>query len=180
MVITAIEKGGNDICVTVHCDCGKDVKISKRALEGSRKRCSPGCPEGVNANRKYIPKVGDKHGNWTVIISKLIRKDKSRSKVLCRCKCGTKSEVLITSLYNGRSKQCSACGSKEGGKAVGGRNKVSHVGKKYGNLTVVKEGLDDGRRIIGCSCDCGAYKVLLLDNVVSGRTSTCGCSMAAA
>ena len=54
-------------------------------------------------------------------------------------------------------------------------------GKRFGKLVVVKfigykQTKSSGNRSIWeCKCDCGNIKNVLRDNLVSGRTKSCGC-----
>ncbi len=54
------------------------------------------------------------------------------------------------------------------------------IGKKYGKLTVIE---DRGLRVLGgkrrmtevlCRCDCGTERTVLLNDIRSGKTKTCG------
>lgn len=55
------------------------------------------------------------------------------------------------------------------------------IGKVFGHLTVVAEAenrrLESGRpqRWMVCRCDCGNVKEVVLQNLTSGTTSSCGC-----
>jgi hypothetical protein len=49
-------------------------------------------------------------------------------------------------------------------------------GKRFGRVVVIRElrGGDNHRRV-RVLCDCGTRKIVLLDNLQSGHTSSCGC-----
>lgn len=53
-----------------------------------------------------------------------------------------------------------------------------NIGKKFGRLTVkdvyIVKG-KDRRCMYVCDCDCGKEKVALYDNIISGKTQSCGC-----
>lgn len=62
-----------------------------------------------------------------------------------------------------------------------GKQRVSHVGKRFGRLVLLKEepaGLfpsgGANRRYL-CRCDCGEEKVINLHNMQSRNTTSCGC-----
>lgn len=153
------------------CDCGKVVQILKENLRKDRVRCSKGCTAANYASRKYRPNAGERFGDWTVVSGDIIRK--GRPAVLCRCICGAVKEVVITDLGNNRTSHCKKCGAKAG--ASKRQKPTSKIGNTYGKLTVLNESVSDGRRMAGCSCECGSYKVFYLDNVLSGRVTSCGC-----
>lgn len=48
-------------------------------------------------------------------------------------------------------------------------------GNKYGRLTALKPTFKDGRYAWECACDCGQHTVVLRNNIVTGRTQSCGC-----
>lgn len=50
------------------------------------------------------------------------------------------------------------------------------VGHRYNRLTVIGEVDRSGSKPrVMCRCDCGKKKLLLVQNVKSGRTKSCGC-----
>jgi hypothetical protein len=59
--------------------------------------------------------------------------------------------------------------------------RISHIGEKYGMLTIVEEledvTLSNGKvsRVMQCQCDCGVAKPIALYSVLCGNTSSCGC-----
>jgi hypothetical protein len=52
-----------------------------------------------------------------------------------------------------------------------------YIGRKYGRLTVIRYDHTRGRKrgYYLCNCDCGAQKVIQINNVTSGNTKSCGC-----
>lgn len=55
-------------------------------------------------------------------------------------------------------------------------NAENIVGKKFGNLTVMRyEGIKEHKSILLCKCDCGKEVMLPMRNVTSGNTKSCGC-----
>lgn len=49
------------------------------------------------------------------------------------------------------------------------------IGKKFNNLTILKEVDKTYGRMVLCLCDCGNEKVIALSSVKGGCTKTCGC-----
>ena len=59
-----------------------------------------------------VPKVGDQVGDWTVTGQPTLSKTGRvvlRSKIPCRCKCGTERQVLLRYLLQGNSSGCQKC-----------------------------------------------------------------------
>ena len=54
---------------------------------------------------------------------------------------------------------------------------IDLVGKRFGRLTVIKREENDSRNkaMFLCKCDCGNEKVLVSDNLSSGKSNSCGC-----
>lgn len=54
---------------------------------------------------------------------------------------------------------------------------LNRVGLKYGRLTVIKhEGKDHRNKHLWlCECDCGNEKIVVSDNLSSGKSKSCGC-----
>lgn len=51
------------------------------------------------------------------------------------------------------------------------------IGDRFGRLTVIKEiNIDKwSHRQILCKCDCGNYKIIVLNSLIKGSTRSCGC-----
>ena len=54
---------------------------------------------------------------------------------------------------------------------------LDRTGLKYGRLTVVKHSGKDKRNkhLWLCKCDCGNEKIVVSDNLSSGKSNSCGC-----
>lgn len=50
----------------------------------------------------------------------------------------------------------------------------TYFGARYGRLVVIKE-RQRGSRAVLCRCDCGTEKRISVDNLRSGRSTSCGC-----
>lgn len=55
--------------------------------------------------------------------------------------------------------------------------KLRDIGKKYGSLEVIEvvRDYEKKRTYYICRCECGREVKVLKDNVVSGRSKSCGC-----
>lgn len=72
-----------------------------------------------NRNRRnnWIPKLGDKYGDWEITSAEPFYKRKGDTEShICywqvRCKCGLEKKVFAGDLLNGKSKRCRSCASK--------------------------------------------------------------------
>lgn len=91
---------------------------------------------------------------------------KSYNMVLCKCKCGNIIKKPKTRVVNGYIKSCGCIKT----------NKVSILGNEFGMWTVIKEINNDRKgRWFLCKCDCGAEKIVPYTNLLSGKSSSCGC-----
>lgn len=128
---------------------------------------------------KHIDLTGRRFGSLTVLsradtdyVCTCNGKEKSTWKWVCQCDCGKVVEVMQTNLTNGRSTSC-------------GCSHISEmIGKKFGNLTVVKRAPDrvsGGENIIHwyCKCDCGNPNLTIVSgkNLRSGGVTSCGCKV---
>lgn len=114
---------------------------------------------------KFIDLKGQRFGKWTVL--KRVKNDKNgNSKFLCKCDCGTLKEVLSSSLKNKTSTNC-GCLRYEQCQDI--------IGKRYGNLIVIKKIKKSKRNDFLCKCDCGTKKVICKSSLINGFTKSCGC-----
>jgi hypothetical protein len=57
--------------------------------------------------------------------------------------------------------------------------RINRIGQKFGKLLVIAEASPvNGRTMWLCRCDCGNEKVIKSENLVSGNSTSCGCSKA--
>lgn len=50
------------------------------------------------------------------------------------------------------------------------------TGQRFGKLTVIGRAPNRGRRTMWlCECDCGNQREIMADNLVAGKSSSCGC-----
>ncbi len=81
--------------------------------------------------------------------------------------CGKETSVGQTLLQNGRTKSC-GCLARPPVKDL--------IGMRFGKLVALSyEGDIDGQYYWRCRCDCGNEAVIRQNNLVLGRTKSCGC-----
>lgn len=69
------------------------------------------------SKKKREDMIGRVYGKWIVLEAvKREYKGNITSKMLCRCECGKEKEVVLASLINGRSTQCTSCAGKRSGR----------------------------------------------------------------
>ena len=83
----------------------------------------------------------------------------------CKCDCGNTVHVPSGALTSGTTKTC-GCSRIAG-----------EVGKKYGNLTLIKPTSKRiGRKVVWeCKCDCGNIIETTHHALYLGKKKTCGC-----
>ena len=100
----------------------------------------------------------------------------SNSYYVCKCKCGNVKSIALSSLLRGVTKSC-GCLKKESDKPNDLTDRV------FGKLKV--RCLDEERTAQThrgywiCDCECGGSKSIRSDALLSGKTTSCGCVLAA-
>ena len=95
---------------------------------------------------------------------------------VCKCKCGNVKSIALSSLLRGVTKSC-GCLKKESDKP----NDLTDI--VFGKLKV--RCLDEERTAQThrgywiCDCECGGSKSIRSDALLSGKTTSCGCVLAA-
>lgn len=112
--------------------------------------------------------VGQQYGDL-VVVSESDRSADYKRKWSCNCSCGNRVVVQQDALVRGRA---NSCGCK---KKLVARHQLD--GKRFGRLTVLHEGHKNAHyeRHWFCQCECGEVKEIKQDNLLSGRTQSCGC-----
>lgn len=109
-------------------------------------------------------------GKWRVI--RFHRIDRGGNSVwLCKCTCGKLRPVRGGKLMNGESKSCVSCASI--------KHRLQLKGKRFGRWFVVRfDRVVDARRHMWlCRCQCGKTRPVLADNLVGGKSQSCGCEV---
>jgi hypothetical protein len=118
---------------------------------------------------KYIDLTGQKFDRLTVIERDKTQKD---VKWICRCDCGNLIVAKTDVLKAGKKRSC-GCLLDEW------RSSKHHdiIGNRYGKVVVIGEAENKGRRLMyKCQCDCGNIFETRKDGLLSGHTTSCGCS----
>lgn len=108
--------------------------------------------------------IGQKFGSLTVLERDNNFIGKS-AKWICQCDCGKIKTAIGSHLINGHTKSCGCLINKR-------HNEI--IGEKFGRLVAIDFEEGSNRNII-CKCDCGNVKTILLDNLINGATTSCGC-----
>ena len=109
---------------------------------------------------------GKKFGEWTVL--EFAGTNKFHKKQWkCRCSCGKEKIVLGTNLVNGKSTSC-------GHSAL-----TDIVGKKFNSWYVDSFAYKRGaHNYYHCTCECGTKQDVLRENLLTGKSKSCGCDLA--
>lgn len=165
-----ISKNNKHIMWWCICECGVEKKIQSGHLKSGNTKSCGGCSSYENFVGKKFDKLivlktaKDEFGN--------IKKSNCGHIIWeCRCECGRKNEVSSGSLNAKRIKSCGKC-----------RHNISE--QKFGKLIALEKAANKngdikknsrGGIMWKCICECGAIKEVVLSNLRSGRTKSCGC-----
>lgn len=142
--------------------CGNIRPVRATALiNGTSTACSKSCSVSI---------VGQRFGRWEVL-----KRDQSRpSYIICKCDCGTIKSVFVGSLKQGLSLSC-GCLKAEKTKKRFKEQAKSHIGEKWGLLTIESEFVRNESYYYHCKCDCGNQVDILGKRLFRGETCSCGC-----
>lgn len=119
--------------------------------------------------------IGLQFGRWTVIdVIKKYKNGKTYCKCQCSCEKHTIKMVYKHSLLKGESKSC-GCLNRE---MIQERSRKDRVGERFSHL-VIKKMLYQYRgekTYCLCNCDCGNEHICSLSNLITGHTTSCGCT----
>ena len=122
---------------------------------------------------KLINLEGGKFGRLTVISradNHVSKNGNSRPAWLCRCDCGNELIVLGLNLTRGHTISC-GCARKTGREKL----MVDVTGQRFGKLVAIRHVDNEKKGTYWLfKCDCGATKEMLLQNVKSGKSTSCG------
>jgi very-short-patch-repair endonuclease len=166
-------KNNKTYCLCI-CDCGTKKYVARHSLlSGGSQSC--GClAKELTAERCRKDYVGHVFGELTVL-EMLYGYKNGKTYCHCLCSCGNECKVYINNLLNGSTK---SCGCRSGELAWNTRGRTDLVGLIFGRLTVTEMlyGYGDNKRTCcKCICECGKEIIVEMQNVLYGRTTSCGC-----
>ena len=148
------------LCKCDVCGLVRPVRASA-LLDGTSTACSKSCSSSL---------LGLSFGEWQVL-----SRDKSKPRnYICKCSCGTISSIFGSSLKSGSSKSC-GCLKKANTKQRFLDQAESHIGEKYGKLTILDCFVKNDRYYYKCQCECGNLHDVNGSKLFSGETTSCGC-----
>ena len=116
--------------------------------------------------------TGQKFGLLQVLELDNFKKDK-RKYWICKCQCGN-----IKSMRQDVLQKATSCGCLRKEKLQNLNHYKDHTGQKYGKLTILyitEKRNSQLRPYWHCQCDCGAQCDVLITDLLSGHTTSCGC-----
>lgn len=141
----------------------------------------------MGKRRTFYVLPGQRFGRLVVVEERLRERDGKAAlwEALCNCDCGETVAVLLQGLKKGT--QSCGCTKKKGTmsekfRATRGSSRTFTVspGQRFDRLTVMEELQEpnnEGRLtwVAACRCDCGKYTKVLVNNLKSRMTRSCGC-----
>ena len=119
----------------------------------------------MHANIKDV--TGQKFG--LLIVLKYLGKDK-KSVWLCQCDCGKKVKVF-TEKFRSKLPNC-GCQTR---RLLAETKLKNLIGQRFGRLEVLEYSHKKTRTYWQCRCDCGRTKIIRGNDMVNGKTVSCGC-----
>lgn len=115
--------------------------------------------------------TGQRFGRW-IVLYRGPNAPRSRTRWVCRCDCGQERMVDATHLRSGRSVSC-GCLTRE---ATSAALRLDLAGQRFGRLTAIEHGPNDGVRVQWvCRCGCGQEVLVSTNSLRTGNTRSCGC-----
>lgn len=145
------------------CDCGKECNATANNLRrGNTASC--GCIRRDDLTNQRF-------GNL-VVLSLGDKSNRGKGSFwLCQCDCGSQCQVHGSKLKSGHTSSC-GCSHKN--------LIVDLTGQTFGSLKVLQ---DSGKRRSGsggvlwrCQCNCGQVRDIRQDSLLSGASTSCGCT----
>lgn len=117
--------------------------------------------------------IGQRYGKLVVkeIYYKTFKNGGQKLYAKCICDCGNETEVLVTTLKNGRTLSC-GCLRKEKMENSVFLLSDDFIGKRFGKLVV--DSFDIKQNKWKCICDCGNIKYLKKGNLTNNGYRSCG------
>lgn len=109
--------------------------------------------------RKFNPET--KYGRLKPILR--VGKKGHSTLWLCNCDCGKQAYVTQDRMLSGNTSSC------------GCLKTFFNPDNKYGRLTIIERQKKNGITYWMCRCDCGTVKTIRQQDLISGKTKSCGC-----
>jgi 5-methylcytosine-specific restriction endonuclease McrA len=158
------------------CDCGKEcIKYGHQIRAGQVVSC--GCYQRKQASKAGKKNVRDLTGRKfgrLVVLSRAGSNRFQKPTWLCQCNCGKEKIVVGNALLTGNTRSCGCIHDVLISNLGKSRLIYNLVGKKFGRLQVVGKNAKSYASW-DCVCDCGKEKTITGFQLVSGRTTSCGC-----
>lgn len=98
--------------------------------------------------------------------------EKGKRKWFCHCSCGKTTIVATSKLTSGHTQSCGCLQRERTSEA----SRIDLLGRQFGRLTVIKYGrTDHGKAMWKCHCICGNDVIVASENLIQGKTKSCGC-----
>ena len=148
----------------IKCDCGN---INEREIYSTIKYNNFKCENCLNG----IPVdnyIGKKIGHLTIL--EILKKSYKKVDWIahCICDCGNDFERPILQIVEHRVK------TPYCGKCYRGIKYTDYIGRKVNYLTILELLTINNKSCFKCICDCGNYKTLRINTLLSGNTKSCG------
>lgn len=163
---TARRKNGYTVWLC-QCYCGGQIELDTRTLQrGTVRDC--GCRTKVKPGQRDLS--GQRFGRLTALESTGLRDASGATVWRCRCDCGNEVLTSLSQLTQGYKKSCGCLINPP----------VQDIqGQQFGDLRVIGfGGKKDGQYYWRCQCKCGKTATVRQNNLVSGKTKSCGCLQA--
>lgn len=153
-----VTKSSKEKVLKVQCECGNTaIKQPLYLIIGETKTCG-------NCSRILSNTVIGKKFGELVVVSCNDEFVKPGDLVTVKCKCGTIKEVVLSVLMRGRDTTCGNCSKKP---------KEWWIGRKFGELTVVK--FNSEKQLVKVECSCGKNNIYSAKYLYNNRkVGTCG------
>ena len=164
------------------CDCGNFIEVTTTDLTQNRKK-SCGCWE--KENRKTFgqrtqpvntkDRTGERYGR---LIALYPTSKRAGTNIVWHCKCDCGNEIDVNGAQLGTHVFSCGCLRKDMAREKGKNLIKDLTGQKFGKLTVLSYIDVDNRHGSHwlCQCECGKQIVVFNQNLVQGKTTSCGCT----
>ena len=164
-------KNGKTYCLC-RCECGTEKYVVRYALlNGDSQSC--GCLAKEKTQERCRKDYAGQVFGELIVVEMLYNYHNGKTYCRCRCSCGNEHIVYVGNLISGHTK---SCGCKTYNMVWDGR-RTNLCGVVFGRLTVIEMlyGYRNKQTYCRCICECGNETVVCMSNLLSGRTSSCGC-----